>query len=233
MDTATHTKTLEQRLSPALRFAADRVDGQPAWVVLTSLFIGLGWLRAAAEKLIDPQWWRGEALEQFVAEHADTTLGWYEPFLDSVVLPLAPVIAAVVVLGQLIAGVSFVTGRRLTVGLTIGMFLNAHFMAAGAVTPSAFYLLGQGALALWLCEGTATRSRTRALQIAAAVGAFAAGLNVPFISTLHPAEVIEDPAVMFAFTGALAALTCLLAARPDATALGPVPEPASAPPPRR
>lgn len=213
MDTSTYT---------------DRFAGQPAWVVLTSLFIGLGWLRAVAEKLIDPRWWRGDVLEQFIAEHADTTLGWYEPFLDSAVLPLAPVVAAVVVLGQLAAGASLVTGRRLAVGLSIGMFLNLHFMAAGAVTPSAFYLLAQGALVLWLSERATGTGNIRALRIAAAVGAFVVGVNVPFISTLHPAEVIEDPAVMFSFAGALAALTCLLAATPDTTTHRQVPVPAPA-----
>ncbi len=91
------------------------------------------------------------------------------------------------------------------------MFLNLHFMAAGAVTPSAFYLLGQGALALWACERAMSRTRARALRLAAGVAAFAVGVNIPFISTLHPAHVIEDPAVMFTFGGALAALTCLLA----------------------
>ena len=33
---------------------SDRVAGLPAWVVLIQLFIGLGWLRAVAEKLINP-----------------------------------------------------------------------------------------------------------------------------------------------------------------------------------
>ncbi|NNE96621.1 MAG: hypothetical protein HKN24_11390 [Acidimicrobiales bacterium] len=212
MHAPTFPQNMEDRMRSALRFAADRFDWQPAWVVLTELFIGLGWLRAVAEKLIDQRWWRGEVLEHFVEDHAGTTLGWYGPFLDIVVLPFAPVIAAVVVLGQLVAGVSLVTGRRLTVGLAVGMFLNLHFMAAGAVTPSAFYLLGQGALVLWLSEQTVSGARIQALRIAAAVGAFVVGLNIPFISTLHPAEVIEDPAVMFSFAGALAALTCLLAA---------------------
>ena len=215
MHTATPTKESEHRQSATRRLIRDRFDALPAWVVLTELFIGLGWLRAVAEKLIDPAWWRGETIERFVAEHANTTLDWYGPFLDRVVLPFTPLIAAVVVLGQLVAGLSLATGRRLGIGLAVGMFLNIHFLAAGAVTPSAFYLLGQGALALWLCEQTASGARARALRISAAVGAFVAGLNTPFISTLHPAEVIEDPAIMLAFAGALTALTCLLAAGAD------------------
>lgn len=212
MNDSTLTKNLAHLVSSTRRSALDRLDGLPSWVVLTELFIGLGWLRAVAEKLIEPAWWRGDVLEQFIADRTDMTLGWYGPFLATVVLPLAPLAAVIVVVGQLVAGVSLVTGRRLTVGLTVGMFLNLHFMAAGAVTPSAFYLLGQGALALWLCERAVSRSRARALRVAAGVAAFAVGVNIPFISTLHPAHVIEDPAIMFAFGGALATLTCLLAA---------------------
>jgi uncharacterized membrane protein YphA (DoxX/SURF4 family) len=186
--------------------------GQPAWFVVTRLFIGLGWLRAATEKLIDPAWWTGDVLEDFVSYHSGTTLGWYAPFLDSVALPMASVVAALVVAGQLVAGTSLVTGRRLNVGLAIGVFFNLHFMAAGAVTPSAFYLLAQGSLILWLCERNASQSTSAALHATAAAATFVAGLNLAFVSTLHPAEVIEDPAVMFAFGGALTALACLLAA---------------------
>ena len=184
----------------------------PAWVVLTQLFIGLGWLRAATEKLIDPAWWRGDVLREFVAAHIDTSLDWYEPFLDTAVLPLAPAVAAVVLVAQLVAGISLATGRRLTVGLTVGMVLNLHFMAAGAVNPSAFYLLAQGAVALWLCERTESRTPAGTLRAAAAGALFVTGSSVPFISTLHPADVVEDPAVMLSLTGALGALGCVLAA---------------------
>ncbi len=48
----------------------------PAWVVVTQVFIGLGWLRAAAEKLIEPHWWAGGTINDFLADHDDTTLGW-------------------------------------------------------------------------------------------------------------------------------------------------------------
>lgn len=193
--------------------ALDRVRGRPAWVVLTELFIGLGWIRAAAEKLIDPAWWRGEGIERFAALNTDRTLGWYRPFLE-LVLDLAPLVAILVIAGQIIAGLTLSSGRSLPVGLAAGMFLNLHFMAAGAVTPSAFYLLAQGALALWLCERHARPAPARALKVSAAAGAFAVGLNLPFVSTLHPHHVIEDPAVMFCLGGSLAVLTCLLASQP-------------------
>ena len=57
----------------------ERTAGLPVWVVVTQVFLGLGWLRAAAEKLISGGWWRGEAIEAFLAEHEAQTLGWYQP----------------------------------------------------------------------------------------------------------------------------------------------------------
>ncbi len=66
----------------------DRFARQPAWAAVTEIFIGLGWLRAATAKSIDPGWWDGSALEQFLVEHEGATLGWYEPFSQLVVTPM-------------------------------------------------------------------------------------------------------------------------------------------------
>ena len=193
---------------------AHRVAGLPAWVVLTQLFIGLGWLRAAAEKMIDPSWWRGEGIASFLAEHEEQTLGWYAPFVDLVVSPYAAVFAAIVVLAQIVAGTSLVTGRFVGAGLAVGMFLNLNFMAAGAVNPSAFYLLSQGAVALWMVERSRAGRRARQLLQVVAVAAATAGvLSLPFLSNLHPSGVIDDPAAMFVLGGALTVIGCDLAHR--------------------
>ena len=212
---ATSADTPERRNSiPAMRHAITRrFNDPPPWVILTQLFIGLGWLRAATEKVIDPAWWRGEVITDFVETHSEQTLPWYDPFLDIAVLPAATSFTLIVVLAQLIAGTSLVTGRYLPIGLSVGIMLNLHFMAVGAVAPSAFYLLAQGSLALWLCEGPASAGRIRNLRTVSAVSAASVLVNLPFITTLRPNEVIDDPAAMFAFGGALTALTCLLAAR--------------------
>ncbi|MFW2381413.1 MAG: hypothetical protein ACN4GZ_06595 [Acidimicrobiales bacterium] len=193
----------------------ERVAGLPAWVVLTQLFIGFGWLRAVAEKVISPQWWTGSVIEDFVVANQDSALGWYQPFLDGVVVPAAPLIALIVVVSQLVAGLSLASGRRLGLGLGLGMFLNLQFLAAGAVTPSAFYLLAQGALALWMAEQAPTFITMKRLGLAAAGAMFLAGLSIPFVSTVHPAHVIDDPAIMFVFGGTLATLACVLAKEPS------------------
>ncbi len=180
-------------------------------MLLIQVFIGFGWLRAASEKIIDPAWWSGDVIRQFVVSQQDNTLPWFEPFLDYVVIPMAPVVALVVVALQLLVGVSLLTGRRLAIGLGVGIGMNLCFLAAGAVTPSAFYLLAQGAVLLWMAERRPTPRKADWLQDVAAVSAFFAALNLPLIRTVHPAHVIEDPAMMFSFGALLAAMGCLVA----------------------
>jgi thiosulfate dehydrogenase [quinone] large subunit len=204
--------------------AAARVAGLPAWVVLVQLFIGLGWLRAATEKAIDAGWWRGDGVTSFLADHDALTFGWYEPFVDVVVSPHVILIGAVVMAAQFVAGLSLLSGRHVAVGLAVGIFLNLNFVAAGAVNPSAFYLLGQGALALWMAERTRARHHTSCLLTGTSVGATAiAARSVPYVTTLHPAQVIEDPAVMLVLCGVLTVLVCALADRSISTAHHPSP----------
>lgn len=188
----------------------DRLTAVPPWALLIQLFIGFGWLRAVAEKVIDPGWWTGSVIDGFLTANDGQTLVWYRPFLERVVEPGTPAIALAVLVLQLVAGLSLLTGRRVALGLSVGVFLNLHFMASGAVTPSAFYLLAQGALALWMAGERPGIITTLRLRFAAMAATFLAALNVPFLSTLHPEHVIEDPAMMFAFGGGLVALTCLL-----------------------
>ncbi len=205
--------------SPSIRsfsgLLADRFAGQPAWAAVTEVFIGLGWLRAATSKLIDGNWWSGEELVGFLDEHRASTLGWYAPFVDLVVEPHVALVALVVLVLQLVVAASLLAGRGRSLGLGVGISMNLHFVAAGAVNPSAFYLLAQGALVLWMIDHwSSSRAHTRLPGVAAA-GLAVAGFNLPFIATLHPAEVIDDPAIMFCTLGVL---TCLAATLAVATA---------------
>ncbi len=188
-----------------------RFAGQPAWAAVTEVFIGLGWLRAATSKVIDPSWWSGDHLTEFLAEHSNGTLGWYAPFVDVIVAPNAWLVALTVLILQVVIAASLLSGRARPVGLGFGIALNLHFVAAGAVNPSAFYLLAQGALLLWTIERWSARRTRAVLPTVAASGLAVAGFNVPFIRTLHPAEVIDDPAIMFATLGALTSLACVIA----------------------
>ncbi len=192
----------------------ERISDLPVWVVVAQVFLGLGWLRAAAEKLISGAWWRGEVIEAFLAEHEAQTLGWYQPFLDLVVVPHVVLIAVLVAVAQIAVGVILVRGRFVGFALAVGATMNLSFMAAGAVNPSAFYLLIQGAIALWLAEQTQAKQRTARVLVSTAAGSTVlAALSVPFVSTLHPHGVIEDPAVVMLMGGVLTVVGCDLAHR--------------------
>ena len=199
------------RLSSFVDEVRNRIRETPSWVVLVQSFIGLGWLRAGVEKVIDPTWWSGAYLDDFLDEHAGESLGWYEPFIDLIVSPLGVVISAVVMVAQFAVAGSLLSGRRVAAGLAAGIFLNLNFIAAGAVSPSVFYVLSQGALALWYAERSQRRDTANALEITAAVGAGMALAQVPWIETLAPADVIEDPAIIMATVGGFAALGAMLA----------------------
>ena len=85
------------------------------------------------------------------------------------------------------------------------MAMNVAFVLAGAVTPSAFYLLAQLAVVLWVVEsGRSAWSRALA-SIVALTGLALAGSAVLSIGSLHPAHVVEDPSMMLVFLGLLAA----------------------------
>ncbi len=186
----------------------------PPWVVVTQLFFGLGWLRAVGEKVIDPAWWNGDVIRGFVATTADLTLPWLSPLLSSFVLPLAPLVAVLVVVAQAAAGVALVSNRAVIPALAVAAALNLVFLASGAVAPSAFYLLGQGAVALWrIGRRPPTPALSRGLQAATVAAAVLAIISLPFVGTVHPAEVIHDPAIMLATLAGLVAVASELTHR--------------------
>lgn len=210
MDIATTTPPQQQpavETAPEKVLAAvrDRLDAFPAWVLLIQVFIGLGWLRAGVEKLIDPSWWTGEYLTEFIADSEGVALAWYEPFLNIIVEPNAIATSLVVMLTQFAIAGALLAGKRVGPALAAGIFLNIQFIAAGAVTPSAFYVLAQAAVVLWLAENSIRRELTKWYDMALIAGATLTGLSVPLIETVDPAEVIHDPAVMMATVGTFTA----------------------------
>lgn len=183
-------------LSGALR---RRLEGQPSWALLVELFIGLGWLRATVSKIVDAAWWDGTVVEQFVAANLETAVPWYAPFQEQVVPEVLPAVVVVVVLGELVAAVTLLSGRALATGLTVGMSLNLAFLLGGQVDPSVFYLFLQATLCLWLLEQQlATRTSIRLLTFFMVAGAALALASVPFVRNLDPSLVVEDPAAVLA-----------------------------------
>lgn len=207
---------------PALHEALRRrLLGQPSWALLVEVFIGLGWLRATVSKLLDPSWWDGSVVLEFVAANRDTAVPWYAPVQEQLVPAVLPVVVVVVVVGELVAAAALLTGRRLATGLTVGMSLNLAFLLGGQVDPSVFYLFLQATLCLWLLEDhLAARTSVRLLTFFMAAGAVVTLASAPFVRNLDPSLVIEDPAAVLttyslSITVATAAALHRVRRRPD------------------
>ena len=216
-------KTFGDTVSPAS--SPSGREGTSNSVALTllplRLFLIAGWARAGVEKFISAQWWRGETLTAFAAEHESTALAPYGGFLDVVGGLAATPVAFVVMVMQLAIAVGLTTKRWFRLALFGGIFLNLHFVAAGAVDPSAFYLIMQIAMLLATTAPTALIDTVRPLlrrratprwrQIALSLlPAVAVTPLIPLIGTLAPAEVIDDPAMMLVFLGYLSSFISFL-----------------------
>lgn len=189
-----------------------RFDGHPSWVILVEMFIGLGWIRAAVEKIISPEWWDGTVIEKFVADHADRTLAWYGPILDHIVLPNVTAITVLIVVAQLLAGTAILTAERLHQGLFLGMTMNINFIMIGAVDPSIFYLILQASIALWLFEKRAvTAMGLSYLAWIWRLSLVLVVISAPFVRTIDPATVIKDPAMILVTYGLSIGLSSFVA----------------------
>jgi uncharacterized membrane protein YphA (DoxX/SURF4 family) len=122
-----------------------------AYALPLRLFIGIGWLRASAEKMVDPGWRDGATLQAFLAGQlhgSDVSFPLYLDLIRNVFIPTAPVLDWIIGLAQLLVGLALVTGTLTNAALLGGMFMNLNFMLAGKPDPSAFYLVIQSALFL-------------------------------------------------------------------------------------
>ena len=187
-----------------------RLRQTPVWVLLIQTFIGLGWLRAATEKVIDGDWWSGATIEEFLAEHADTRLPWFDTFAELFVEPNINAVIVGVVMLQGLVGLALVTGFGRRIALVAGMTMNLVFVAGGAVSPSVFYLLAQMAVFLWVLEQRWDRNSEQMALLTMGMGWMVALVSVPFMRTIDPTAVIDDPAVMLATFGGLVSACAFL-----------------------
>jgi thiosulfate dehydrogenase [quinone] large subunit len=113
------------------------------------LFIGIGWLRAFAEKVISSEWFDGEAVGAFL----DTSMAidsmafpLYGQLIETVLRPGSRWIGLVVMGLQFLIGLAILIGTYTNLALLIGVGLNVNFILAGRIAPSAFYIVIQTAL---------------------------------------------------------------------------------------
>ena len=200
---------------------AVREDG--AYLVPLRLFVGLGWLRACAEKVIDPGWRDGSSLAAFLSHHVaagEVAFPWYETLIAQVFLPHATPLALLIVLGQFLAGVAIAAGGLTNAALLGGFFMNLNFLLAGAPNPSAFYIVIQVTLLLTnagailgldaglakiihppllVAQPLAERRRRRWRAPVLPIGAIllvTAVYALAYVTDWSPAGSVEDPAMI-------------------------------------
>lgn len=214
----------------------DHIDAKAAYLLPMRLFIGLGWLRAGVEKLLDPNWAGGDSLHAFLTEQmagGDVYFPFYAQFIHQVFLPNAAALAWIVLIGQLLVGAAIASGTLTNAALLGGLFMNLNFILAGRVDPSAFYVVIQLALFFgnagavvgvdaWLSRRVPslfaaaqtepyrpTAAERQLLRGAALLAAIAALLAVPFIREFGP-QSVTDPAMLLFILGGVAALGSFL-----------------------
>lgn len=196
-------------LAISTRHIQRRYNAIPAAVLLPQFFLGFGWLRAGVAHAVSGAWWSGDELESFLLAEGDLTVGAYEPFLEYLVRPFSVVVAATVCLAEIAIGVLLLANRRVIGALLVGSFLNLQFIMAGAVSPSIFYLVIALVIVLWRLERTVSLDMSRRMaRGAAAVAAVMTVVLLPYVTTLQPESVIEDPALVLIFLSTLFAVAC-------------------------
>jgi thiosulfate dehydrogenase [quinone] large subunit len=137
---------LARRVTTVIRHETGK---EGIYLVPLRAFIGIGWIRAFAEKATDPNWAGGGTLTDFLDSHlaADQMpFPFYRDLTTDVFLPHAATLAWIVLLGQLMAGLGILTGTLTTAALLGGLFMNVNFVLAGATDPSPFYIVIQALL---------------------------------------------------------------------------------------
>ena len=133
-------------LDRILRSIRGILRSENAYLLPLRFFIGIGWIRAGLEKLIEPAWLDGSALVEFLRYQLAGNLvvfPFYRSWIESIFLPGALALSWVIIAGQLLVGLAVLSGTLTNFALLWGLFMNIQFILAGQVTPSAFYVVIQ------------------------------------------------------------------------------------------
>lgn len=200
------------------------------------LFIGLGWLRSSAEKLVAPEWYSGHALNQFFYERiaeGDVVFPFYQALMEGVFSAHAPLLSKLVIVGEFYCGIAILFGLFTRPALLVGIFMNLNFILAGSVNPSAFYiviqmillssavgqvfgidsfLLKMNPIALIGLSWPQMTNKTK-MRLCLIGSLLCALLVIPIaghVQTVHPAQSVEDPAMLLLILLVLQSLMLLI-----------------------
>jgi thiosulfate dehydrogenase [quinone] large subunit len=203
------------------------------------LFIGIGWLRAFAEKIGDPDWFDGRAVGAFLdAQFATDSIAapLYGQLVESVLRPGSRWVGWVLMALQLLVGVGILFGNYTNLALLIGIAMNVNFVLAGRTNPSAFYIVIQtvllvtGSGAVLGMDGKRARKEGRIPSIllvahpdmrsaskrdkAAVIGLAVLATAVSFFGFAHATDFspsgVGDPALVLGTVMGLGALSLII-----------------------
>ena len=229
------SQTIDDRV---LRFIKRELSKEGAYLLPLRLFIGMGWLRASAEKIVDPDWLGGTILAAFLEEKLageHVVFPFYRTLITDVFLPNASVLSWIMVIGQLLMGAAILVGLFTNVALLGGLFMNLNFILVGAPNPSAFYFVIQVALFI---GGTGAiigvdallgrrirtplfvakvgirswhfRSKERALLGLTILSFSLATYSLAHVQTYDPGLSVEDPAMLLTVLFTLSSLQAFI-----------------------
>lgn len=178
-------------------------------VLIPQLFLGLAWLRASVAHAVDPVWWTGQEIVEFVDGSADTGLPFYTFFVEMIVRPLAVPLTVFVVALQGLLGLLFVTNVRPRSAALASLFLSSNFIMAGHVNPSIFYVVLALVVLFLSIEAMAGSKMWKTLSIQATVSCFVVVVFCwPFVQSVDPMLVIGDPAVVLITVAVISTAAC-------------------------
>ena len=230
---------LLERVERLVASAQDAARADGIYLVPLRAFIGLGWMRAFAEKATDPGWRDGSSLSAFLLERLqgdDIAFPAYEALVADAFLPQATGLGWVVMVGQFLTGFAILCGGLTSAALLCGLFMNLNFLLAGVPDPSAFYIVIQAVLLLTGAgailgldarlaavirdpllsaqpAGRASPATAPPVLAGAALLALAiVAYALPHVTDWSPAGSVHDPAMIFAILAGMAAAWSTLAA---------------------
>lgn len=237
-------RTSSNQVNSLLRWISSETLKEGAHLLPLRLFIAVGWLRALSEKLLNPAWFDGAALSGFLNAQLQAdkvAFPAYTWLISHVFLPGVPVLAWIILAGQLLVGLGLLFGAFSRAALLGALFMNLNFIAAGVPNPSVFYvviqimLLISSAGRVFGLDGIAHqnaifrslvqpaqrrlgRRRTqfrvsRHLMLGLAVlSAVLALCTLPYAKDFSPKGSINDPAILMCVIGLYAAGQCAIRA---------------------
>ncbi len=136
--------------------------------------------------------------------------------------PASIAVGFVVIVLELLVGVRILGAIRFNAALLIGTFLNTHFIAAGVVNPSAFYIIIQMAL-LGSAAGRVLSLERRVASGRSTVRWYASGGFCWLVLAIWGAsnagtwgpDGVRDPGTVLAFLGAIGAVYGLVRVRDE------------------